>query len=346
MKQIRIAVVTPVSARPEVGGAEHHFRGLLRALNRGNVAADHIQVESDESNFDSILEAYLRFYELDLSAYDGVISTKGPTYMVRHPNHICWLLHTIRVFYDMFENEFSSPTPELLDQRNLIIQADTLALSPPHTKKVFVNGAETGNRLRKYNGLDSTVLHPPLEFDWFHFQRGDRGYAFIASRLHRWKRIDLAIRAMRHVSAPMELVIAGSGEDEDRFRELAKGDPRVRFLGYVSDEEIVEWYTYARVVPFTPLREDFGYVTLEAFRSGKPVITCEDSGEPARLVKHGVSGFVVKPEPSEIGRFLQYLWDHPEVAREMGRKGMESTQHIRWDVTRQHLLSALGFCEG
>lgn len=343
MRKIRIAVVTPASAHGEAGGAERHYRGMVRALNAGEVVADHIEVESDESTFETILEAYLRFYELDLSAYDGVISTKGPSYMVRHRNHICWLLHTIRVFYDMFEREFPSPTRELLEQREFIIRADTLALSRPHTKAVFVNGQETGERLRKFTGVASTVLHPPLEHDWFRFQAGDRGYAFVPSRLHRWKRLDLVIKAMRYVSAPMELLIAGTGEDEAYFKELAAGDPRIRFLGYVSDAEIVELYSYARVTPFTPVREDFGYVTIEAFRSGKPVVTCVDSGEPARLVKHGVSGFVVNPDPAEVGACLQRLWEQPETAKKMGRRGAESVRHIRWDAVRARLLAALGF---
>jgi len=343
MRNIRIAVVTPASSRGEVGGAERHYRGMVRALNAGGVVADHIAVESDESTFESILEAYLRFYELDLSAYDGVISTKGPTYMVRHRNHICWLLHTIRVFYDMFEREFPAPSADLVEQRKFIIHADSVALSYPHTKKLFVNGQETGERLRRYTGIASEVLHPPLEHDWFRFQAGDRGYAFVPSRLHRWKRLDLVIQAMRFVSAPMELLIAGAGEDEAYFRQLAAGDSRIRFLGCVSDEEIVELYSYARVTPFTPVREDFGYVTLEAFQSGKPVVTCVDSGEPARLVKHGVSGFVVKPDPAEVGACLQRLWEQPETAREMGRRGAESIRHIRWDAVRARLLAALGF---
>ena len=218
---------------------------MVRALNFDHVRTDHVEIPSDESSFDTILASYLRCYETDLSAYDGVISTKGPTYMVRHPNHICWLLHTIRVFYDMFDSEFPHPWADLLGQRDFIHRADTLALSPPHIKTVFVNGQEVANRLWEFNRVPAAVLYPPLEYDWFQFQNGDGGYAFVPGRLHRWKRLDLPIRAMQHVQAPMELLIAGAGEDETYFRALANGDPRVRFLGKISDAEIIHLYSHA-----------------------------------------------------------------------------------------------------
>jgi len=341
MKTIRLAVITPISNG--TGGAERYYRGAVRALNFDNVVAEHIQVPSDESAFETILESHLRFYNLDLSAYDGVISTKAPSYMVRHRNHVCWLLHTIRVFYDMFDEEFPSPGPELLEQRDFILGVDTRALSFPHIRKLFTIGQEVSERLSRFNRLESTVLHPPLERDCFQFQQGGRGYAFIVSRLHRWKRVDLAIRAMRHVTAPMELLIAGTGEDEAYFRNLAGSDSRIRFLGYVDDEEIIKLYSNACAVPFLPLREDFGYITLEAFQSGKPVITCTDSGEPARMVRHGISGFVVPPDPVEIGHAMQFCYDHPERSAEMGSLGAASIRHIRWEAVRTQLLAALGF---
>jgi glycosyltransferase involved in cell wall biosynthesis len=343
MRRIRLALVTPAAAKGVTGGAERLYRGLVRALNSGHVSTDQIELPVDESSFESIIAGYLGFYDLDLTVYDGVISTKAPSYMVRHRNHVCYLLHTIRVFYDMFDREFLSPWPELHEQRAFVQRADTMALSAPHTKEVFVIGGEVADRLQRFNGLSSTVLHPPMEFDKFQFQQGDRGYAFIPGRLHRWKRIDLIIRSMKFVQAPMELLIAGTGEDEPYLRELAADDQRIRFLGRVTDSDLVTFYGNARVVPFTPVEEDYGYITLEAFQSGKPVITCVDSGEPARMVRDGVSGFVVKPDPAEIGERLQYVYEHPAEAREMGKHGAESIRHIQWQPVRTRLLSALGF---
>ena len=343
MKQVRLALVTVKSGSGITGGAENLYEGLLNALNFGHVTTDHITLVADESSFDTIMEAYLRFYEVDLNRYDGVISTKAPSFMVRHRNHICYLLHTIRVFYDMFEREFPTPWPELLDQQQFIQRADTLALSAPHLKKLFVIGEEVRQRLLRFNALDAGVLHPPLLRDCFEESASDDGYAFIVSRLHRWKRVGLIIEAMKYVKSPMRLLIAGTGEDEDHFRQLAGDDHRIELLGRVSDEALVRYYSRARFVPFVPVHEDYGYVTLEAFQSGKPVITCEDAGEPARLVQHGISGFVSKPDPKEFAGYMDYLFEHPSEAKTMGASGSESIRHIHWTGVRNSLVSALGF---
>ena len=80
--------------------------------------------------------------------------------------------------------------------------------------------------------------------------------------MHRWKLVDLVIRAMRMVRASVDLLISGSGEDESILRELAQRDTRIKFLGRVSDEQLIELYADAIAVPFVALREDFGLVAV------------------------------------------------------------------------------------
>ncbi|NSW92676.1 MAG: glycosyltransferase family 4 protein [Firmicutes bacterium] len=337
----KVAVIAVRSPSGETGGAERFYEGLVGALNSAGVQADLLSIVSDESNFEAIKESYLRFYDLDLSGYDGVISTKAPTYLVRHPNHVCYLVHTMRVFYDMFEYEYPYPTIELYKQQELIHQLDTAALQYPRTRKIFVIGNEVKKRLLKYNGLDSEVLYMSLTFDGF--KSGSYEYIFMPGRLHRWKRVDLIIKAMGFVKRPITLKISGTGEDEGTFRELAKHDERIVFCGRVTDQDLVNLYANALVVPFIPIREDFGLVTLEAFRSCKPVITCTDSGEPAYIVHDGETGFVCPPDPEIIGSKLEYLYDHPEIAEDMGIRGSKSIRHITWENVSHKLLSALGF---
>jgi len=103
---MKIAVVTPKSIKGEKGGAENLYEGLIKALREAGHEANQVEVLVDESTFEGILEAYCNCFYLDLGDYDLVISTKAPTYMVRHQNHVSYLLHTIRVFYDMFDREY------------------------------------------------------------------------------------------------------------------------------------------------------------------------------------------------------------------------------------------------
>jgi glycosyltransferase involved in cell wall biosynthesis len=336
---VEIAVISVRPKTGEVGGAERLVEGLAGAIRARGHLVDLVYVESDESSFETIEETYLRCYDLDLARYEGVISTKAPSYLVRHPNHVCYLIHTIRAFYDMFDGEFPQADKRLLKQRDLIHSLDTGALRPPRTKKVFCIGHEVSRRLTKWNHIASEVIHPALSLN--SFERGDFKYVFCPGRLHRWKRTDLVIDAFQHVRGDVQLLIAGTGEDEERLRARGARDPRIRFLGRVSDAELVKAYSDALVVPFVPIREDYGYVTLEAFRSGKPVITCKDSGEPTVFVCDGSTGFVCAPKAKAIGEKIEFFRKNWEVAREMGDRGRRSVAHINWPNVAQTLLEAL-----
>ncbi|MCL4487938.1 MAG: glycosyltransferase [Chloroflexi bacterium] len=340
---MKIAVVTAQMKSGERGGAENLYLGLVEALRRAGHAADQIVVPVDESSFDAILSSYARCYDLDLSAYDLVVSTKAPTYMVRHPNHVSYLLHTIRVFYDMFEREFGSGTPELHKQREVIHLLDKLGLHPDRVRAHFANGWQTIYRLYDadpfWRGVGFRALHHPPALAGFRAPRPGE-YVFLPGRLHRWKRADLVIRAVRSLKRDIQLKISGTGEDEPMLRELAAADPRIEFLGQVSDGELLDLYAGALVVPFVPLYEDYGLVTVEAFLSQKPVITCVDSGEPARLVKDSETGFIVEPSPQALADRIEFLSEHPLEAAAMGRKGHASVQDINWESLSNALVGA------
>ena len=341
MAEPRIAVLATASPNGMIGGAERFYVGLRDALNANGMRAEIVHILCDESTFEGIEEGYLRCYDLDLLHFDGVISTKAPTYVVRHPNHVCYLQHTMRVFYDMFNAEFPKPLPVQLRQRDQIRHLDTAALSRIGRDHRFVIGHEVRERLLKYNDLDAAVLYQATTMS--DFWCGDFEYLFLPGRLHRWKRVDLAIEAMRQVRAPVRLLISGTGEDANALHELAADDQRIHFIGYVSDAEILGHYANALAVLFVPYHEDFGLVTLEAFHSSKCVITCADSGEPARLVRDGITGFVCAADARELATRIDQLCADIPMAARMGRAGAEAASGINWQNAAATLAKALGY---
>ncbi|HWF53714.1 MAG TPA: glycosyltransferase, partial [Solirubrobacteraceae bacterium] len=110
------------------------------------------------------------------------------------------------------------------------------------------------------------VAHAPSWRTGLHSGRGD--YLFTVSRLDAPKRIDLLIRAMEHVRSSVALRIAGTGPQEGQLRELAAGNPRVSFTGFLDDERLADAYASSLAVLFAPYQEDYGYITLEAMLSG------------------------------------------------------------------------------
>lgn len=209
------------------GGAERFYDGLLSGFLELGFSARLIPVSASEPDFDTIVSNYKAVATLDLSDYDLIISTKVPTYAVRHPNHILYLVHTVRVFDDMFVETFPFAHEELYKQRAVLHRLDLDALLG--AKARFAIGHEVANRLYKWRGISCDVLHPPLITS--NFKPGKVGdYFFIPGRLHKWKRLNLLIEAIKASNLPMKLVIAGEGEDESVLKILPMGTPGLSLL--------------------------------------------------------------------------------------------------------------------
>jgi glycosyltransferase involved in cell wall biosynthesis len=340
---MKVAVVTAAMRSGERGGAEALYTGLVGAVRAAGHDVSALEVSIDESSFEAVLASYIRCYDVDASAFDLVISTKAPTYMVRHPRHVSYLLHTMRVFYDRFDAEYGSASPSQRQQREMIHQLDKAGLNPSRVRGHFANGRTTFERLYEIDSwwrqVRFNALHHPPALDSFRPPR--RGeYVFLPGRLHRWKRADLVVRAFKQVKRAIPLLIAGVGENEPQVRLAADGDPRIRFLGEVTDDQLLDLYAGALVVPFVPVQEDYGLITVEAFKSQKPVITCTDSGETLQFVKDGVTGFVAEPNERALADRLEFLIDHPDVATVMGKRASRSVAHINWERIVATLLSA------
>lgn len=340
---MKIAIVGTKSPSGTVGGAESFYNGLVESIQKHGHKAELVTPVCDETSFEGILKAYVDFYDLNLTEFDGVITTKAPAHLVRHRNHIVYMMHTIRIFYDMFLEERIKPSEDQIQQRDLINKLDTLAFHQETVKKIFTIGNEVSLRLKIYNKVDSAVLYPGLSN--FTFSEGEFEHVFLPSRLHRWKRQWLLIDAMRYVKSPIRCYIAGTGEDEEAYKTRNGANDKVIFLGRITDNDMKSYYANALCVPFTPLHEDYGYVTIEAFRSGKPVITCIDSGEPTYLVKDGVSGFICNPNPQEIAQKIDLLYENKLFAYKLGQNGKADTLDITWDKPVKRLLESLGEVE-
>jgi glycosyltransferase involved in cell wall biosynthesis len=344
----RIAVCT--AQVPFVrGGAELHIERLAGALRGRGCEVEIVAIPFKEYPRTSILEHALawRLIDLEESAHvpiDAVVATKFPSYLVRHPVKVVWLIHQFRQVYDQYATEYSdfTSTPEDRRYRELVAEMDRNALS--EARKIYTNSKNVADRLRRFNGIEGEPLyHPPPLFPGY--RSGEAGDYFLSvGRLDVWKRVDLGIRALGSVPG-MRLLIAGTGEDRPRLEEVAREAgvaDRAVFLGAVDDETLLGLYSEARGVLFAPRDEDYGYITLEAFLSERPVVTTNDAGGPLEFVRDGESGFVVDPAPESVAEAMQTLAADPVRARTMGRAGKAALPDLSWDHVVESLLSAAG----
>ena len=89
---------------------------------------------------------------------------------------------------------------------------------------------------------------------------------------------------------------------------------------------------------YTPLQEDYGFVTVEAFSATKPIITCTDSGGPTELVQPGVSGLVTEPTSEALASAIGTLMNDRSLAQEYGAAGRQFADSLSWDKTLRQLL--------
>jgi glycosyltransferase involved in cell wall biosynthesis len=303
----------------------------------------------ERDRFDLIRSA-LAWRSLDLTEVggkevDAVIATRFPSYAVRHPNKVVWLIHQYRQAYDQFGTPYSDFTASREDRRTreAISEIDRVGLT--EARRVFANSRTVAQRLAKYNGIASEPLYhpPPLAGRYRGGPPGD--YALCVGRLDGWKRPDLALSALPHAPAA-RLVVVGRGPEEARLRRLARElgvVDRVRWITEeVGEEELLDLYAGSRLVVVTPEGEDLGYVPLEAFLSGKAVLTTEDAGGPLEFVADGETGFVVPARPEALGAALRLAWERPEALARLGEKGRQRAAALSWDSTVSALLGAAG----
>ena len=329
------------------GGAEIHVRELVRELRVRGFDTELISVPFKWYPKSEILPHAAAWRLLDLSESNGrpidlVIASKFPTYFVRHPRKVAWLIHQYRAAYELCGTEYSDfgHTESDVGLRDTLIRLDTEMLS--ECRAIFSNARNTAARLKKFNGLDATPLYHPSRLAP-RLRSGSYGnYVLSVGRIESVKRVDLIVRAMAEVEGDVRLVVAGDGTQRanvERAADEAGVSNRVTFLGTVDDTALVSLYADALAVVYPPFDEDFGYVTLESFLARKPVITCRDSGGPIEFVKDGVNGWIRDPDPSAIAAAIHdAAHDRARTAR-MGDAGYDSARTITWDGVIDRLVT-------
>jgi len=343
---MKIAVITSSPPMAE-GGHMVIARELTRALR--DAGHDASILVTPQNRFGRQASAYLATWLTDVTSTEGraidqVISLRYPSYAVRHPRHVCWLNHTMREYYDLWP-QFSatlSPQGRLKERvRRAAIHATDKYLLTQNVTNLFVQSRTIQQRLSMWPSLRSTVLYPPAPRRAYRADAYGPVFLFV-SRLDRLKRADLVIRALATPEgAGLDLVMAGDGEERPALERLAFQlgvARRMTFTGRLTDEGLVSSLAWCRAVIFPPLQEDYGFVTVEAFASRRPVITCVDSGGPSELVEDGVSGFVCQPTPEAIARSMRQLADDRSLAERMGQAAFAAGSRLTWPETVAKLV--------
>jgi glycosyltransferase involved in cell wall biosynthesis len=339
------------------GGADALTNTLVRELKNRGHDVDTVELPLAYIKSANFLSQAAIWRNLELEHLGGkkvdlVIGTKFPTYYAKHPKKSLWLIHQHRAAYELHGTRYSDFSDDARDEalRQMIIEGDTKTI----TECKFISGISRNvmDRLERFNGIRGAVLYPPLPLGDKYRNTAQDNYILSVGRLCNIKRIDLMIKAMPMIHQSLKLKIVGTPDEAgvlEYFKsEISKHhlEPRVEFLGKVSDEDLLNLYARALAVYYAPFDEDYGYVTLEAMASSKPVITAVDSGGTLEFVKDMENGLVVAPNSEAVAAAVNKLVEDPSLAAKLGSCGrimIEQTglNKTGWDLIIEGLLSPL-----
>jgi glycosyltransferase involved in cell wall biosynthesis len=328
------------------GGAELHVQALIDQLRARGYEAEKVALPFRSQPRSELLAQAAAWRLLDVSSSNGqpidlFIATRFPTYFARHPRKVAWVIHQHRAAYELAGTPYSDFEHSEADVglRKRLVELDSQMLG--ECRHVFANAQNTANRMAKFNGVNARALyHPPALAPRLRPGRFAE-YLLVVGRLETVKRVDVAIRALADVPRPARLIIVGDGTQRTALEQLAAETgvrDRVTFAGNVDGDELIRLYADARGVVYAPFDEDFGYVTLEAFLSGKPVITATDSGGTLEFVVDGENGLVCTPEPASLAHAMSRLAGDERLARRLGTAGQQRATAVTWDGVVEQLL--------
>ncbi len=329
------------------GGNEVLVSGLVSALRAQEHTVAEIALPFKWYPRESFVGSVLAWRMIDIHEANGVpvdlvICTKFPSYVVQHPRKVVWLVHQYRQAYDWYGTPLSdlTATPDDLRFRRWLTDLDRKTIG--EARDIYAISRNVAARLQRFNGLMATPLYPPLRSGFHPGPTGD--YVLHLNRLDAAKRVDLLLRAAALLSKDiaLKIILAGEGParaDLERLAAALQLGERVRFLGRVSDAEAFDLYAGARAVYYAPVDEDYGFATVEAFASGKPVITTTDAGGVLEFVEDGVTGWVTAPDAARVAESLAQAAADGARCAQLGAAGQTRVAGITWAGVVDTLLA-------
>lgn len=337
------------SVVPFVNGG---YRNIVEWLETMLLEAGH-QVERvylpEVDKPDLLFRQMAAFRFVDLSAADRIICFRPQSHLVPHPHKIVWFIHHLRPFYDLWDNPTYRGFPDDAKHRGIreaLRAADTAALR--EARHVFSNSQVVSDRLDRFNNVRSEPLFPPIfRPERLRFRSMNDEIVCIC-RLEHHKRQHLLVEALRHCRSGVRLRLCGSSVGNysaslnQSAREWGVADRVTIDDRWITEEEKAELLADCLAAAYLPLDEDsYGYPTLEAAHSEKPVVTTLDAGGVLEFVIDGVNGAVAEPTPESIARAMDRLFEDRASTRRLGKAATAriSEMNIGWPHVLERLLA-------
>jgi glycosyltransferase involved in cell wall biosynthesis len=192
--------------------------------------------------------------------------------------------------------------------------------------------------------LDDYARIPPRGTFRLQHAIGDAPLILFVGKITPRKGVDVLLRALARLTADVHLVIAGNFMmPAEPIRQLARTlgvDARVRFVGFLPDEQKLAAYADADVVAYPSVHEIFGLVPFESLMCGTPVVVCDDSGCGEVLGAAGAALLVPYGDAQALADALQRFLGDPAFRRATVTRGRcHIEEYLGWDRVAERTVS-------
>jgi glycosyltransferase involved in cell wall biosynthesis len=165
------------------------------------------------------------------------------------------------------------------------------------------NSHYIAQRIKKVYRRESDVIYPPVNVNFFEFQKEKEDFYFTASRMVPYKNIEQIVRAFNEMPNK-KLIVAGEGPEFEKIKKLAKNN--IDLVGFISNEELKNYMKNCKAFVFAAL-EDFGIVPVEAQACGTPVICLGKGGTQETVIHQKTGVHFSEPNPNLISKAVKYF---------------------------------------
>lgn len=300
-------------------------------------------------NPDLLMQQMSALRLVDLSSADKIICFRPQAHLIPHDNKVVWFIHHIRVLYDLWDSPYRF-FPDNIKYRIIkekVTEIDTNSLK--EAKKVFSNSKVVLDRLKHFNKISAEVLYPPVHQPERFYCQDFNDEILSVCRLVHHKRIHLLIEAMAYTHTDVKLRICGEAENDSYLNELTtliqKHNLHERvFISntWISEEEKINRLSSCLCLAYIPFDEDsYGFPSIEASLSSKPILTTTDSGGVIELVQNKINGYICEPNPQAISEAMDQLYLNKNLTKSLGLNAKHRLEDldITWSSVVERLLT-------
>jgi len=217
-------------------------------------------------------------------------------------------------------------------------QARVIFTPSEYVKQRITKRFRVENVIVTPNGVDTSRFHPDAKQSAYEFPEK---YIFFVGSLQPRKNLIALLKTWRVIKNDFpELWLVVAGRAGNIFGDIKfDSDERVRFLGYVAEEDLPGLYAKASLFILPSLNEGFGLPAIEAMASGTPVIV-SDGGALPEVV--GDAARIFKLADSDgLATAIRECLCNDELRSSLIEKGLEHVQKYSWQTSAELIWKTL-----